>query len=80
MKWSVYKVIRTGRKSEIVGLGHVNAPDAPRALAAAWKRWPDQMDETQRQRGFFCEIWKLDRRSLGRQPATTTTPNGGSNG
>lgn len=70
MKWSVYKVIRHGRKSEVVGLGYVNADDAPRALSAAWKRWPDQTDDKQRQRGIFCEIWKLDRRALGRRPAT----------
>jgi hypothetical protein len=68
IRWNVYKsvlhpVLRVERP---FALGHVNAPDAPRALAAAMQRWPDQADAAQPQNGFSVRPHAKDHLSLGK--------------
>lgn len=64
MRWSVYKVKR-GLVREMVGLGYVNADHQPAALAAAWRKWPREKDESQVQAGFAVRPYKDDSFSLG---------------
>jgi hypothetical protein len=66
MRWCVYKIERRQGVSHALPLGYVNAPHQPAALAAAWKRWPKQLDDSKRQRGLSVITYGNDRMSLGR--------------
>lgn len=66
MRWSVYKIKRRGPTREAVGLGYVNAPDQPSALAAAWSKWPHEVDGSQTQAGFTVRVYRDDHMNLGK--------------
>jgi hypothetical protein len=55
--WNVTQVLRTPvGKHRAIPLGDVYAPHQPAALALAWERWPDKLDDTQTQRGLSVRL------------------------